>query len=87
MEALMNSPEMQKELKRRAERVARQANANAPVGETGELSQSHRVEMDTSPGTKGAFKRARARIVSDKKYAAKIEAATGYLTSALDAGA
>jgi len=87
MQQILNSPEVRKELERRAEKVADAANENAPKGETGELSQSHKVVSDTSSGAKGAWPRARARVVSNKAYAAKVEAATGYFTSALDAGA
>ena len=86
-QALLLSEMVQKELDKRASKVARQANANAPVGETGELSNSHYVESDKSPGTKGAWRRGRARVVTDKPYATKVEAETGYFTSALDGGA
>ena len=87
MRALLNSPELRKELERRAKKVADAANDNAPVGETGELSRSHKVVSDTTSGSKGAWPRARAKVVTDKEYAVTVEAATGYLTSALDAGA
>lgn len=87
MQELLNSPEVRKELERRAEKVAGAANNNAPKGETGELSQSHKVVSDTTSGSKGAWPRARAKVVTDKRYAVKVESATGYFTSALDAGA
>ena len=87
MQQLLNSPELKSELERRAKRVAAQANANAPKGETGELSRSHKVVSDTTSGAKGAWRRARAKVITDKEYAATVEAATGYFTSALDAGA
>jgi hypothetical protein len=79
MQELLHSADVRAELERRARKVRDRANSNAPVGETGELSQSHEIEHDTTD-------RAVVRVYSDKEYAITVEANTGYLSSALDAG-
>jgi hypothetical protein len=78
MKQLLMSDAVRAELRRRAQRVADRANSTAPVGETGQLSQSHEVVDDTTD-------RAVARVVSDLDYAITVEANTGYLTASLDA--
>lgn len=75
----LRGPEMEAFLRKAGAKVAESANAEAPVGETGELSQSHDVDIDITD-------RMVARIKSDKDYAAAVAARTGYLTRALDRG-
>lgn len=75
----LKGSDMKNFLKKAGDKVAKQANAEAPVGRTGELSRSHKVDIDETD-------RAVARVSSDKKYAAAVAARTGYLTRALDKG-
>lgn len=79
MKQLLNEGFVADELSKRAKRIASAANANAPVGETGQLSRSHQVVNDRTD-------RARARVVSNLPYAITIEANTGYLSRSLEAG-
>lgn len=79
MNELLHSEMVKTEIARRAKRIAAQANANAPVGETGALSASHHVVEDETD-------RARARVVSELPYAITVEANTGYFSRALDGG-
>lgn len=77
----LRAPGVRDELLRRMERAAAQANANAPVGETGDLSRSHTAYVDDRPDSQLPA----ARVASDRDYALLIESATGYLSAALDA--
>lgn len=77
----LRAPGVRKELMRRMERAAAQANANAPVGETGNLSRSHEAYMDDRPDSQLPA----ARVRSDRDYALVVESRTGYLSAALDA--
>lgn len=79
--ATMRDPRVKAMLLERMKRVAQQANENAPVGETGELSQSHEAYVDDRPDTHLPA----ARVESSKDYALVVESRTGYLSSALDA--
>lgn len=79
--ATMRDPRVKALLLERMKRVAEQANSNAPVGETGELSQSHEAYVDDRPDTYLPA----ARVESSKDYALVVESRTGYLSSALDA--
>ena len=76
---LLNAAFVSADLTRRARIVANAANANAPVGETGELSTSHGVTTDHTD-------RARAAIYSTAEHAIIVESRTGYLSRALDGG-
>lgn len=80
MNELLHSEMVKDEIASRAKRIAAQANANAPVGETGNLSRSHQVVEDETD-------RARARVVSELPYAITVEANTGYFSRALEGGA
>lgn len=71
--------EVEAMLRKAGEEVAKSADEEAPVGETGELSNSHYVEIDYTD-------RVVARVKSDKEYAAAVAARTGYMTRALDKG-
>lgn len=77
--AFLRGEEMEKFLRDVGAKVAVAANEEAPVGETGELSRSHDVEIAITD-------RKVARIQSDMDYAAAVAARTGYLTRALDRG-
>ena len=76
--ALLRSAPIRDDLARRAERVRATAAATAPVGPTGRLAASHRVEVDDTGG------RARARVVADTPYAAVVAARNPWLAQALD---
>lgn len=78
---VMRQPGVREELLRRMEKVAAQANRNAPVGDTGELSQSHTAYTDDRPDSHLPV----ARVSSDRDYSLVMESRTGYLSSALDA--
>lgn len=78
--ALLRSPQVSRELQRRAQRVANAARSGAPVGPErgGHIRDS--IDVDTTPGKD----RARARVVANKPYAAVID--TAWLARAIDAG-
>lgn len=77
--ALLGSPEVQADLRRRAERVRSLAAASAPH-DSGDLSRSHTVESEVVKG------RARSRVIAATPYAAIVGARTGYLGRALAEG-
>ena len=77
--ALLGLPGLRADLRRRAERVAAQARATAPVA-TGELRDSIRVEADVTPEGRPV-----ARVRANTKYAARVYAQNGSLAAALDA--
>lgn len=74
----LNGSELEAYLKKVGAAVAEQANLHAPVGETGNLSQSHYEEIDRTKD------RLVVRVRSDLGYSGKVAANTGYLTRALD---
>lgn len=76
---LLKSEGVRRELERRAEKVRQRANDNAPVGETGNLSKSHEIETEEHDRTV-------VKVYSNLDYAIAVEANTGYLSEALDAG-
>lgn len=80
VKAVMRQQGVRDELLRRMERAAAQANANAPVGETGDLSRSHTAYVDDRPDSQLPA----ARVRSDRDYSIGVEARTGYLSAALD---
>lgn len=67
---MIRSPQMQAEMRRRAEKVARRAQAFAPV-ETGEYKSSFEV----SSGARGGFRRDRAygRVTNTAPHAVFVE--------------
>jgi hypothetical protein len=62
----------------RAERVLAAAQANAPVGETGDLAASLHITDEIHAG------RAASHVGADVPYAMLIESQTGFLARALD---
>lgn len=79
MEQLLISPGVAANLALRAQAIKSTAERTAPRA-SGTLAASHRVEVDISGG------RARARVIADTPYAAKVAADSGYLGNALSAG-
>lgn len=75
---LLNSPGVRAELTKHAGAVLSEAQANAPVGETGDYMASLHIKQDTTD-------RAVVRVGSDVAYARVVEARTGNLSRALDA--
>lgn len=78
MAALLKSGEVRSELTKRAEAVLSAAQSSAPV-ESGAYKSSLHVEQATTD-------RAVVRVVADVDYALVVEANTGNLSRALDAG-
>lgn len=78
MRAMLQSSEMAAEMRRRAEAVADQARATAPVV-TGNYRNSITVETDVTE------QRALARVVADVPYAMDVEARESTLGRAVDA--
>lgn len=77
--ALLKSDRMRADLRRRAQTVLDAAKASAPV-DTGDYRDSGHLEEDTTD-------RAVVRVVFDDPKSTLVEAKTGNLARALDAGA
>jgi len=75
---VLKGPEMRAYLERIGRELADEADYAAPIGETGELSQSHYHEVEEIKD------RVVVRVKSDLPYAATVAANTGYFTEALD---
>lgn len=76
---LLRSPGVRADLTARAEHVLSAAESSAPVGETGNYKAGLHIVQDTTD-------RAVVRVASDVDYAFIVEANTGNLARALDAG-
>lgn len=90
MAEMMKSEKVAAELKRIAERAADAARATAKV-ESGAYKDSIRVEMTTAAALGIRFRtggndRPVAVVIADVPYATTVEANTGNLARALDAG-
>lgn len=66
---ILRSPQMQREMKTRAERVQAKAEALAPV-ETGDYAGSFRVEVELRAGK---TRRAVAKVINDSPHATYVE--------------
>jgi hypothetical protein len=76
---LLSDRKMREETERRAERIAEAARASAPV-DTGEYRDSIHVETALEDG------RWVSRVLADSGHSLVVEARTGNLNRALDAG-
>lgn len=79
MGALLKSADVRRELTERAERVLAAAKSNAPVGPTGDYKAGLHIEQHTTD-------RAVVRVAGSTNYDWFVEANTGNLARALDAG-
>lgn len=78
IDELQRGPDLQRELRRRADRIADAARASAPVL-TGEYRDSIHVEEEVVDG------KAVARVVASSDHAIYVEAETGNMTRSFDA--
>lgn len=78
MKELLRDPGVRNDLRKRAIRVRKAAEATAPHGETGDYARSFRVRDDLTD-------RAVVRVVNLTPYSHTVEASDHVLSSALDA--
>ena len=83
IKGLLSDPGVKKLLQQRAEAVASQARANAPVGVDHSAADGPRLRdsIEVQSGVRNG--RAYSRVVANKSYASKID--TAWLASAADA--